>query len=465
MRSGSWTVLLLCLFGALVGPGATEAAPPNFVYILLDDAGVGDLGCYGQEKFATPRIDSLAREGMRFTQHYAGCTVCAPTRGTLMTGLHTGHGYIRGNRDHPPEGQQPLPADSVTIPRLLKQAGYATGAFGKWGLGSPGSEGDPARHFDVFYGYNCQREAHNYYPGHLWANEKRVELDGKTYSHGLIMEKALAFVRENRERPFFVYLPVAIPHAAMQVPESDLAPFRARFPEFEEVVGKYSGTEVKNPVAAFAAMMTRLDSDIGTLLALLKELGIDDNTVVMLSSDNGPHVEGGHRPDLFNSAAGLRGHKRDLYEGGIRTPFLMRWPGKIQPSTVSDLPSAHWDLLPTLCELAGVKAPEGIDGHSLVPTLVGKPEDQRRHDYLYWEFHEQGGKRALRFGDWKAVQLGMNQAQPGSVELYSLKKDPAEENDVAASHPEEVARAVKYFSGARTESVFWNFGPKPGKKP
>ncbi|MEZ6092278.1 MAG: sulfatase-like hydrolase/transferase, partial [Pirellulaceae bacterium] len=309
---------VLSAFAATVNVACAQSTSPNIIYILLDDAGYGDLSCYGQTKFQTPNIDRLASEGMKFTQHYSGSTVCAPTRCCLMTGVHTGHSYVRGNREVKPEGQAAMPADIVTIPRLLKSAGYATGAFGKWGLGAPGSSSDPAEHFDQFFGYNCQREAHNYYPNHLWKNRQRIALDGETYTATLIGDAALRFIRDNKDRPFFAFLPVTIPHAAMHAPESYVSPFRKRFPEFEDVIGKYSGPQVKNPVAAFAGMMTLLDEQVGQILDLLAELQLDENTLVMLTSDNGPHQEGGHRPEFFDSNGPLRGHKRDLYEGGIR---------------------------------------------------------------------------------------------------------------------------------------------------
>jgi arylsulfatase A len=335
---------LFCGFLSTLPVRASEShaadSKPNIVYILLDDAGYGDLSCYGQKLFKTPSIDRLAAEGMRFTDHYSGSTVCAPTRCSLMTGLHTGHTHVRGNREVQPEGQAPMPEDIVTIPRLLSGAGYKTGAFGKWGLGAPGSSSDPARHFDRFFGYNCQREAHSYYPDHLWNNFERVPLDGKTYSATVIFDEALAFVRENREEPFFLFLPVTIPHAAMHVPEEYARPFRQKFPQFEDTIGKYAGTEVRNPVAAFAGMMTLLDEQVGELMALLTELDLDDSTLVMLSSDNGPHQEGGHKPDFFDSNGPLQGHKRDLYEGGIRAPLIARWPGRIAPGTTSSLVSA-----------------------------------------------------------------------------------------------------------------------------
>ena len=437
---------------------ATAESKPNIVYILLDDAGYGDISCYGQKLFETPHIDKLAAEGMKFTRHYSGSTVCAPTRCSLMTGLHTGHTYVRGNREVKPEGQAAMPADIVTIPRLLKKAGYKTGAFGKWGLGAPASPSDPAEHFDLFFGYNCQREAHTYYPDHLWRNNQRVPLDGETYSATLIMDEALQFVRDNRSDPFFLFLPVTIPHAAMHAPEEYVEPWRKKFPQFEETVGKYKGPQVKNPVAAFAGMMTLMDEGVGDLMSLLKGLSIDDSTLVMLSSDNGPHKEGGHDPVFFNSNGPLKGHKRDLYEGGIRAPLIARWPGKIKAGTTSDLISAHWDMLPTFCELAGAKTPSDLDGISIVPELTGEGT-QALHEFLYWEFYEKGGKRAVRFGNWKAVQQNLAGAdQKDGVELFDLSQDIGEENNIAADQPEIVGQALDYFASAHTPSEFWAFG-------
>ncbi len=447
----------LTILSLLLGfSDSTQAAKPNLVFIMLDDAGYGDFSCYGQTKFQTPNIDRLAEQGMKFTQHYSGCTVCAPTRCVLMTGYHTGHCFIRGNKEAKPEGQQPIPAETVTLPELLKKAGYATGAFGKWGLGSPGSEGDPVRQgFDEFFGYNCQREAHNYYTDHLWHNLEKVELDGKTYSHGLIMDQALNFIKDHQKGPFFCYLPITIPHAAMHSPEKYVAPFRKKFPEFENKIGKYAGTNVKNPIAAFAGMMTHADEDVGRLLMLLKDLHIDDNTLVMLTSDNGPHKEGGHDPVFFDSNGPFRGFKRDVYEGGIRNALLARWPGKIEPGSTSDLISAHWDILPTFCQLAGVTPPADIDGISLVPTLLGEPEKQKHHEFLYWEFHEQGGKRAVRFGPWKALQLNLQKKADGPIELYNLDSDPGETKNLAADHPDLIAKAKKMFAQSHTPSELW----------
>ena len=437
---------------------AKKSLRPNIVYILLDDAGYGDLSCYGQSHFETPNIDRLAREGMKFTQHYAGCTVCAPTRCVLMTGQHTGHCYIRGNKEVRPEGQAAIPDETVTLGELMQQADYATGGFGKWGLGAPGSEGDPVNQgFDEFFGYNCQREAHTYYPDHLWHNTEKVMLDGKTYSHDLIMKHALDFVRNHQDKPFFCYLPVTIPHAAMHVPDSYADPFRKKFSQFNDKIGRYRGPEVMNPIAAFAGMMTKLDEDVGRLLDLLAELDIDDNTIVMLTSDNGPHVEGGHDPKFFDSNGPLRGFKRDLYEGGIRAPFLVRWPGRVPEGSTSDLLSAHWDILPTCCELAGVEPPKDIDGISLVPTLLGHASEQTPHKYLYWEFHERGGKRAVRFGNWKAVQLELNKKKNPPIELYDLSKDIGESNNIADSHPQIVHEAKTMFEQAHTPSKIWPF--------
>ncbi len=440
--------------------GAENSQKPNLIYILMDDAGYADLSCYGQKKFQTPNIDRLAAEGLKFTDHYAGCTVCAPTRCCLMTGLHTGHALVRGNREVQPEGQAAMPADTVTIPRLLRDAGYVTGAFGKWGLGAPGSASDPANHFDEFFGYNCQRQAHNYYPTHLWHNREKVELDGKTYSHDLIMAESLSFIRAScgAKKPFFCFLPITIPHAAMHVPEESAAPFRKEFPQFEQTIGKYSGPLVRNPAAGFAGMMTRLDGQIGELMALLKELGIDESTVVMLTSDNGPHKEGGHMPEFFDSNGSLRGIKRDLYEGGIRVPLIARWPGRIEAGRESSLISAHWDVLPTFCDLAGAKTPENLDGISFAPTLIGK-ETQARHDFLYWEFPAQGGKQAVRMGKWKGVRLNLMKDPKAPIELYDLSKDLGEEHNIADMHPQVVAEIQKAMQDSHVESpAFQLFG-------
>ena len=440
---------LTLLGGCSLPAGGQGKRKPNIVYILADDLGYGDLSCYGQEKFGTPAIDRLARDGMKFTQHYSGSTVCAPSRCALMTGLHTGHAQVRGNKPARPEGQSPMKAGTVAIPTLLKQAGYVCGMFGKWGLGAPGSTSDPMEFFDEFYGYNCQGQAHNFYPGHLWHNREKVGLDGKTYSHDLIMKAALDFIADNKDEPFFCYMPVTIPHAAMHAPKELHDKYRKQFPQFEGKTGKYAGPKVQNPVAAFPAMVEHLDNGVGQVVELLEELGIADNTLVMFTSDNGPHKEGGHDPEFFNSNGELRGIKRDLYEGGIRVPLLARWPGEVKASAVSDHVSAFWDMLPTFCEMAGVKSPEDIDGISMTGALLGTR--QKKHDYLYWEFTERGGKQAIRQGDFKAVRLKVSKNPEAAIELYDLADDPGETTNIAGEHPEKVQEMKKLFEKARTK--------------
>ena len=449
-----------CLFTSALWAAENR---PNIIYIMADDLGYGDLSCFGQTKFKTPNIDRLAAEGVTFTNYYAGSTVCAPTRCVLMTGVHTGRAFVRGNREVQPEGQAPMPADIVTLPRLLKKAGYTTGMFGKWGLGAPGSESDPAEHFDVFYGYNCQRQAHTFYPTHLWSNEKKIPLDGETYSADLISEQLLQFVRDNQDKPFFAYVPFTIPHAAMHVPEEDHAPWRKKWPQFDDKIGKYKGPQVKNPVAAVAGMMTRMDRHVGQLMALLEELGIDDNTIVSFTSDNGPHKEGGHDPEFFNSNGPLRGHKRDLYEGGIRVPFVARWPGKIKPNTKNDLPVAMWDVLPTCLDIAKAPSPADIDGVSYLPALLGQMEKQKKHPYLYWAFYERGGKQAVRWGKWKAVRNNVGKAPNSTPELYDLTSDIGEAANIADQHPEVVKKMAAFMKEAHTPSPRWSFGGR--KKP
>jgi arylsulfatase A-like enzyme len=438
---------------------AAEPARPNIVLIMADDLGYGDLSCYGQKHFATPSIDSLAAEGMKFSQHYSGSTVCAPTRCSLMTGYHTGHCFVRGNREHQPIGQEPIPADTLTIAKVCQKAGYKTGMFGKWGLGYPGSVGDPTKQgFDEFFGYNCQRNAHTYYPTWLYHNEKQIKLDGETYSEDLITKHALKFIRDNHDQPFFCYLPVTIPHAAMHVPASYSEPFRKQFPQFENTIGRYAGTEVRNPVAAFAGMCTKMDEGVSRVMSLLKELKIDDNTLVIFTSDNGPHLEGGHKPEFFNSNGPLNGHKRNLTEGGIRAPMLARWPGKIKAGSKSDHISAHWDVFATICELIGADAPKDTDGISFVPELTGG--EQKQHEYLYWEFHSQGGKRAVRKGDWKAVQRNVGKNPAGPILLFNLKDDLGEKTNLADKHPKIVAEMREIMEEAHVDSAIFNYRRK-----
>ncbi|MFQ5811206.1 MAG: arylsulfatase, partial [Armatimonadota bacterium] len=384
-------------------PAVVRAQPgpgdkPNLIYILADDLGYGDVGCYGQEKIWTPSLDRMAAEGMRFTQHYSGSTVCAPSRCSLMTGKHTGHTWIRAN------GRAPIRPEDVTVAEVLKDAGYATGMAGKWGLGHVGATGDPNRKgFDHFFGYVDQGRAHFYYTEYLWRNGEKVVLAGNeggkrgTYSHDLIAAEGLEFIRKNRDESFFLYLPYTIPHAEVIVPEDSLAEYRGKFPEKPFEGGHYCAQETPN--AARAGMITRMDRDIGRVFALLKELGLDEDTLVMFSSDNGPCAAGGQDYQFFESQGPLRGIKRDLYEGGIRVPTIARWPGKIEAGAVSEHVSAFWDVLPTFAELAGGEPPADIDGISMAPTLLGRSDEQKQHEYLYWE-HK--GAQAVRLGDWKA---------------------------------------------------------------
>ena len=446
--------VLPCIIGAGCShSGQHKDAHPNIIYILADDLGYGDLGCYGQTLIRTPNIDRLAAEGMRFTRHYAGCTVSAPSRSSLVTGLHTGHTPVRGNREHLPEGQFPQPGHTYTIGKMLQAGGYVTGCFGKWGLGYPGSEGAPENQgFDEFFGYNCQRIAHNYYPYYLWHNKDTVWLKGNEgaqngeYAQDIIHSEAKKFIRNNKDKPFFAFLTYILPHAELVTPSDSIeAMYSGKFPE-TPFHGVDSGPQYKNggygstphPKADFAAMITRLDAYVGEIMAELKELGLDQNTIVMFTSDNGPHREGGADPDFFKSYGPLRGVKRDLYEGGIRVPMIAWYPGMIQAGTTTDHMSAFWDVMPTLAELSGTKAAEHTDGISFLPTLSGK-SDQQKHDYLYWEFHEQGGKIAVTKDNWKAIWLNVNSPQRTTIELYDLSEDIHEDYNMADLHPEIIA--------------------------
>jgi arylsulfatase A len=445
--------------------GSGREKLPNIVYILADDLGYGDLSCYGQQRFSTPNIDRLSREGMLFRQHYTGCTVSAPSRSSLMTGLHTGHTPVRGNKEFKPEGQFPLPAASVTVAELLKEKGYSTGAFGKWGLGYITTEGDPNKQgFDEFFGCNCQGLAHNYYPDHLWHNHERINLSANDsskkglYSPDLIQKAALDFIIGNKDHPFFLFYPTTIPHAELFAKEEYLKKFRGKF----EPENKFKGTDDgpafrKGPYgsqpeahAAFAAMVTELDDYVGEILKKLKELGLENNTIVIFASDNGPHLEGGADPDYFNSNGEYRGYKRDVYEGGIRTPMLAKWPGKIKAGSINDHISAFWDVLPTFAEIAGTKTPQGLDGISFLPSLLGKR--QKEHEYLYWEFHEQGGKTAIRAGKWKAVVLNADDPGETETELYDLSADPGEEKNISSLNNEVVKKLERLMKESHSKS-------------
>ena len=428
---------------SLAAGAAEAAARPNIIFILADDLGYGDLGCYGQQRIKTPNLDRLAAEGIRFTQAYSGATVCAPSRCCLMTGKHGGHATVRGNK-RPEVGLRP---DEATLPALLKKAGYRTALSGKWGLGGPSTRSMPnQRGFDEFFGYLDQLHAHNSYPEHLWQNEEEVFLTEnwfnrrKKFAPDLFTEKALEFVKRRESRPFFLYLAYTVPHA-----DNELGAFQGNG---IEVPGDepYSNENWPQAERNFAALITRMDRDIGTLLAALGDGGIDHNTLIVFSSDNGPHREGGHDPDYFSSRGPLRGIKRDLYEGGIRMPFLTRWTGRIRGGQVSGQVLAFWDILPSLCELAGVPRPASLDGISVLPALLG--ERRVEHPPLYWEFHERGFSQAVRFGDWKAVRN--NPQKP--IELYALETDIGEKNDVAAGNAPVAQKAAELMKSLRVDS-------------
>jgi arylsulfatase A len=456
-----WKTLFVCLITSLV----FAQQKPNVIYIYADDMGYGELGSYGQQKIKTPHLDKIAKEGMKFTQHYASAPVCAPSRCMLMTGKNSGHSYIRGNyelggfEDENEGGQMPLPEGTFTIAKLMKQAGYTTGAIGKWGLGMHNTTGDPNKQgFDYFYGYLCQKQAHNFYPTHLWENGKWDTLNnpyiqvhkplakdapdiafdyfkGSAYSVTKMAEKTVEFIKENRKKPFFLYLPYTGPHVSLQAPDEAIREYLGQFDE-KPYRGEKGYSSALYPRATYAAMITYMDKQVGEIMKLLKELGLDKNTIVMFSSDNGATFDaGGADINFFNSVAGLRGRKQDLYEGGIREPFIARWPGKIPSGKVNNHISAQYDLMATLSEITGVKAWDN-DGISFLPTLLGNDNKQKKHEYLYFEFPEKGGQVAVRFGDWKGVKSNMKKNKNASWEIYNLKTDEKETTDVASENPE-----------------------------
>lgn len=446
----------------------TAQQKPNVVFIIADDLGYGDLSCYGQEKFQTPNIDRLALNGTRFTRSYSGTTVSAPSRASLVTGLHTGHAPIRGNKGVQPEGQFPLPNGTFTLFHLFENAGYTAGAFGKWGLGYPGSTGDPMNQgVDQFYGYKCQRMAHNYYPPYIWDNNTKVEFPentgGKfgTYSQDLIQEKALDFIEQQKASPFFLFVPMMLPHAELVVPEdSVMRKFRGQFPETPYMgvdpqtaftKGGYRSQE--HPRAAHAAMVTRIDIYVGQIVEKLKEAGVYENTLIIFTSDNGPHREGGGDPDFFNSNGIYRGHKRDLYEGAIRVPTIISWEGKVPPGRESGFPFAFWDYMPTFARLTGQGIPENTDGINILPLLLGKESVMAERDYFYFEFHELGGRQAVIKGDWKLLCLDIRDG--GRYELCNLASDPSENHNLLDRFPQKTAELKKIMEEARTDDPNW----------
>jgi len=486
-------------------PASAADQKPNIIYILADDLGYGELGCYGQKKIETPNIDQLRTEGMKFTQHYSGSAVCAPSRCVLLTGKHTGHAYIRGNdewkergevwsyaamnKDPNLEGQRPLPAGTKTIASLLKTAGYTTACVGKWGLGAPNTEGIPNKQgFDLFFGYNCQRQAHTYYPCHLYKNEERVLLRNKEvapgtklakdadpkdeasyadytltdYSGDLMFAEITNFVDENKAKPFFLYWATPIPHVPLQAPERWVNYYVKKFGDEEPYIGNKGYFPARYPRATYAAMITYLDEQVGLLVKQLKTLGVYDNTLIIFTSDNGFTFNGGTQSPWFNSGGPFNSEagwgKCSVHEGGIRVPFIASWPGKIKPGSETDYISAFWDALPTLCEVAGVTPPDDIDGISYLPTLLQKGE-QKNHPYLYWEYPEAGSSQAVRMGKWKAIRSHISKGNM-KIELFNLENDIREEKNVAAANPEIVQKIEKILKEAHTQAEMEKFRQK-----
>ncbi|MEM7145213.1 MAG: arylsulfatase [Verrucomicrobiota bacterium] len=478
--------LTLILASSFLIPASSAASRPNVVFILADDLGYGELGCYGQEKILTPNVDRLAQEGMRFTQHYTGAPVCAPARCTLMTGQHLAHAEIRTNKDSGNgrvfPGQYPITTDIVTIAEVLKDKGYATGAFGKWGLGPSNTTGSPIKQgFDRYYGYNCQRNAHSFYPYFLDSNEKEVKVNSglipghlkkpegeivaddyrlENYAPDLILAEAVKFLDENKDEPFFLYLPFIEPHVAMQPPQEWID----RYPEeWDEEKGPYRGQNGylphPRPRAGYAAMISDLDEHVGTILERLDHHGLSENTIVIFTSDNGTthgsrdpnfHVGGADAP-FFNSTAGLKGYKGSVDEGGIRVPCVVRWPGHVTPGSTTEMPSYFPDWFPTLCAITDSPLPETqtLDGLDLTPVLKGESTPDRP-DPMIWEFHGYGGLLAIRDDNWKAVRRDLLKKEPGDWELYDIEKDPSETTDLAAQHPEIIKRLESAFTETRT---------------
>jgi arylsulfatase A-like enzyme len=487
--------LLLIGLAAIAGDLRAAERPPNIVFVIADDLGYGDVGCFGQTKIRTPNIDQLAKEGMRLTQHYAGNAVCAPSRCVLMTGLHPGHAQVRNNRATPPEGQWPLKAGTVTLPRLLQQAGYVTGGFGKWGLGGPESDGRPLlQGVNRWFGYNCQGVAHNHYPTYLWDDEKRFPLSnpefasnqalppgadpndpksyagfrGTQFAMDLIADQAVKFVHDNKARPFFLYFPSITPHLALQAPADAVAEYKDAFPETPYPGGR-GYLPNQTPRATYAAMVTRLDKHVGMLVAAVREAGLYDNTIFVFTSDNGPLYDqfAGTDSEFFNSHGGLRGRKGSLYEGGFREPTIISWKDHVSAGTATDRVTGFEDWLPTLLELAGLKdrAPAQLDGISFAPTVLGQRQEPR--PFLYREFPAYGGQQCVRIGDWKGIRQNINpaggkKAKPAGppnlhVELYDLKADPRETTDVSAKHPDIVAKIERLMRDQHTPNPEFPF--------
>jgi len=438
---------------------AEKHKKPNIIYIIADDLGYGDLSCYGQKSFQTPHLDQLAAEGIKFTSHYSGSTVCAPSRSTLMTGQDSGNTYIRGN------GKYQLRPEDTTVAEVLKEAGYKTGMIGKSCV-TGNTKDAQAPHicgFDYFWGTLSHETAHWHYPKQVFTQGKAEKIEGNNGKIGAIYiqdkytEKSLEFIDKSKEAPFFLILSFSVPHASLQAPSEAIEPFIGKFENERSYKGGHY-LACKHVKATHAAMITRMDQHVGQVVAKVKELGLEENTLICFTSDNGSHVEGGYHYNLLQSNGELRGGKRDLYEGGIRVPFIVKWPKTIKPGTTTDHVSAFWDFMPTICDIIGVEAPDNIQGISFFPTL--KEEEQKKHPYLYWELTERGGRIALRKGDWKIVRYDVNKQEKDSqYELYNLTDDLSEKNNIANDHPEKVKDLVQLIQNARTESLIehWNF--------
>jgi len=490
VMSGAVVLNLYAAEKSSVAPKLSVAPKPNIVFILADDLGYGEVGCYGQKKIKTPNIDQLATEGLRMTQHYTGAPVCAPARCTLMTGKNLAHAEVRGNQDMKIrgkiKGQWPISDEAITIAEVLKKAGYVTGAFGKWGLGPTESTGAPNKQgFDRFYGYICQWNAHSYYPAYLDSDDKEVTINehpiyghqkqpegevkaetyrSKNYAPDLILAEALKFIEKNKDKPFFIYIPFVEPHVAMQPPQTWIDMYPKEW-DTKPYRGNIGYLPHPRPHAAYAAMISHLDDHVGKVLAKLKELGLDKNTIVIFTSDNGPtHNVGGVETEFFDSMAGLRGYKSkdqdhfgrggkgSCYEGGLRIPAIVRWPGQVKPGSVTDFPSYFPDWFPTLCDIAGAKLPqEPLDGIDLTPILKAKATPKRVHP-MVWEFAGYGGIVAVRDGKWKAIRRNIKKKEPAQWELYNLETDRGELKDVATQHPEIVKQLEKVWLETRTKN-------------
>jgi arylsulfatase A-like enzyme len=448
-------VTILLLFSCKAREKA-EVTRPNIVYILADDLGYNELGCYGQEIIETPNIDRLAKEGMMFMNHYAGSNVCAPSRCALMTGKHSGHGWIRNNKPLPFEGNEPILDEEVTVAEVLKKAGYTTGAFGKWGLGYPGSEGSPNNQgFDQFYGYNCQRHAHSYYTHYMRQNDDSVTLIGNLtepltdYTADIIHSKAIQFIEANKDNPFFLYYPSTLPHGPYHQPDDEILEYYAK----KTRMPKGDASDMSFSVPKHAAMTARLDKHVGEVVDKLEELNILENTLIIFASDNGT-ARTPEQNQYLQTGGKLHGRKGEVYEGGVKTPMIAYWKGKILPGTRSYHISAFWDVLPTCAELVGIKNPENIDGISFLPTLLGKADEQKEHEYLYWERNQAQG---IRKGDMKAVIKHDVNTKQLSIEIYNLATDPYEENDLAGTLPQIKEEFLELSKSARTESELYPF--------